>query len=110
MPLAGVNTSAVPEKAEPSQYRPVPTSRRATATSCTPDRSSPAVPQTSPAEVEQPASHSERVYEVEAAGKLVADVGAVVSTVQVQVAAGPVLPAGSVAVTEKLWVPSARPL
>src|SRR5205807_1434742 len=36
-------------------------------------------------------------------------VGAVVSTVHVNVASGPVLPAVSVACTANVWLPSARP-
>ncbi len=97
-------------KDEPSQYSPVLTSRRLTATSATPERSSVAVPQASPPAVEQPASQSARVYEDPAAGMSVVDAGAVVSTVQVRVVAGLELPAASVAVTEKVWVPSVRPV
>ncbi len=57
----------------------------------------------------QPAAQPLALYSPLAAGKVVVELGAVVSTSQVEEAAEPsVLPATSVARTSKVWLPSAR--
>ncbi len=58
----------------------------------------------------QPASQPAALYSPPEAGKVVAELGAVVSTSQVKEAgeSRPVLPAWSVARTSKVWLPSPR--
>ncbi len=80
-----------------------------TSTRSRPEPPSDAVPQTPLGE--QPAFQLAMLYEAVFTGKLVVELGAAVSIVQVKLAGvASVLPAASVARTWKVWEPSARPV